>query len=185
MEELGYPLTWITKCFINGGCSAKVFAHTNGDGDFVLLDSLGPPWPIHECYLYRVPNDGGPGRPAREWVEVRPASPDAPLPKSGLDVVGTVTDYEEAKLGSVRGFRDLPKQAQEEVRRRLGDRRSIVRIVSGDGLEYVVFADLRNVVVGVGDVVGARLKVISILSSNVFVASQVVRLLERAPRRKR
>lgn len=53
MEILGYPLTYPTTCFIDGGCGAKVFAHTNGNGDFVLFDVLRPPWPIHSCYLNR------------------------------------------------------------------------------------------------------------------------------------
>ena len=41
MKSLGYSSTWATTCFINGGCGAKVFAHTNGRGDFVLFDELG------------------------------------------------------------------------------------------------------------------------------------------------
>lgn len=53
MQTLGFPRTWQTLCFINGGCGEKVFAHTNGFGDFVLFDNLGWPWPIHECYLDR------------------------------------------------------------------------------------------------------------------------------------
>jgi hypothetical protein len=56
MQVLGYARTWKTVCFINGGyggCGEHVFAHTNGFGDFVLFDSLGWPWPIHECYLDR------------------------------------------------------------------------------------------------------------------------------------
>lgn len=178
MDALGHPLTWRTRCFIGKGCGAMVFAHTNGDGDFVLLDSLGLPWPIHECYLYRVPGDGGPGKPTAHWDEVRPVSPESLGPKGRVEVVGTVTDYEEAKLGGVPGFKDLPKVAQEDMRRRLGDRRSIVRIVTGEGFEYVTFADMRTVVAGVGDTVGANLKVLTLLNTEVFVASQVVLLLQ-------
>jgi len=54
MKEIGYPLTWTTHCFLLNGCGAKVFAHTNGGGDFVLFDELGPPWPVRECYLHRI-----------------------------------------------------------------------------------------------------------------------------------
>ena len=53
MKSLGYSLTWRTTCFINDGCGSPVIAHTNGRGDFVLFDSLGSPWPIHECYRRR------------------------------------------------------------------------------------------------------------------------------------
>jgi hypothetical protein len=67
MRSLGYPTTWVTNCFINGGCGARVFAHTKGHGDFVLLDELGRPWPVHYCYLNRFCKDsavwkGQPGR---------------------------------------------------------------------------------------------------------------------------
>lgn len=30
-------------------CGAFVFFHTNGDGDAVFFDDLGPPWPKHPC----------------------------------------------------------------------------------------------------------------------------------------
>ena len=53
MKSLGYSSSWPTTCFINGGCGARVFAHTNGQGDFVLFDELGWPWPVHDCYLNR------------------------------------------------------------------------------------------------------------------------------------
>lgn len=42
------PLTYQTSCW---WCGKPVFYHTNGNGDCVLLDELGPPWPIHECWL--------------------------------------------------------------------------------------------------------------------------------------
>lgn len=54
MRTLGYSLTWVTHCFLDGGCGARVFAHTNGSGDFVIFDTLGSPWPVHECYANRV-----------------------------------------------------------------------------------------------------------------------------------
>ncbi len=54
MKILGYPCTWVTHCFLDDGCGASVFAHTNGDGDFVLFDDLGPPWPVHDCYANRI-----------------------------------------------------------------------------------------------------------------------------------
>ena len=63
MKSLGYSSTWATTCFINGGCGARVFAHTSGQGDFVLFDDLGWPWPVHDCYLNRyrsIPAGGEP-----------------------------------------------------------------------------------------------------------------------------
>jgi hypothetical protein len=32
------------------GCGARVFYHTNGNGDSVYFDSLGDPWEIHSCF---------------------------------------------------------------------------------------------------------------------------------------
>jgi hypothetical protein len=53
MQAIGQSVTWVTRCFIDSGCGAHVFAHTNGHGDFVLFDELMPPWPVHGCYLRR------------------------------------------------------------------------------------------------------------------------------------
>src|SRR5262249_45322351 len=53
MRVLGYSATWLTDCFLMDGCGRKVFAHTNGFGDFVLLDRLGLPWKVHPCYENR------------------------------------------------------------------------------------------------------------------------------------
>ena len=41
---LGHRLTYPGKCY---NCGQRVFMHTNGNGDWVILDELGPPWPIH------------------------------------------------------------------------------------------------------------------------------------------
>ncbi len=62
MDIIGYSLTWKKRCFIGSGCRKTVFAHASGNGDFVLLDNLGWPWPIHECYLKRF---GGGGEAVR------------------------------------------------------------------------------------------------------------------------
>jgi hypothetical protein len=51
LKKLGHRLTWRTSCFLDGGCGKQgLFAHTNGHGDYVLLDELGSPWTIHRCY---------------------------------------------------------------------------------------------------------------------------------------
>lgn len=171
MRRLGYPLTYPTKCFINGGCAKPVFAHTNGHGDFVLFDELAWPWPIHECYFYRTPNDGGPS-PASSWEQVRPVEPDPDQHKK-LEIVGTLTNYDEAKMGSLRQFRDLPSAAKERVRQQLGECKSLITVVTGHGFEYLMFADMRNVVAAVGQTVGVRLKAMMILNTPVFKATQI------------
>lgn len=45
-----WPLTYPTAC---RECGEPVFYHTNGHGDSVLFDDLGPPWPVHWCWLER------------------------------------------------------------------------------------------------------------------------------------
>lgn len=174
MKRLGYPLTWRTRCFINGGCGEAVHAHTNGDGDFVLFDQLGWPWPVHECYFFRTPADGEPRAPGDAWHEVRRIEPTPGLGR--IEAIGTLTNYDEAKLGGFAPFRNLPRQAQAAVRLQLGDCQSLVTIVTGGGHEYLAFADLRNVVAAVGDTVGVRLRVITIMNTPVFKVTQVKRI---------
>ncbi len=47
-----WPLTFLVLC---RDCGAEVFFHTNGFGDAVLLEELGPPWTIHGCWIDRWP----------------------------------------------------------------------------------------------------------------------------------
>jgi len=45
-SDSGVPFTHPTICPI---CGAFIFFHTNGNGDVVFFDELGPPWPKHPC----------------------------------------------------------------------------------------------------------------------------------------
>lgn len=47
LESLGQTLTSSTRCW---WCGERVFFHTNGNGDCVLFEALGWPWPIHSCW---------------------------------------------------------------------------------------------------------------------------------------
>lgn len=51
IEEASRSRTYPTKC---RDCGGAIFFHTNGYGDAVLFDELGPPWPIHPCYESRL-----------------------------------------------------------------------------------------------------------------------------------
>lgn len=44
---LPWPVSYHTSCW---WCREPVFYHTNGYGDCVLFDQLGPPWPVHHCW---------------------------------------------------------------------------------------------------------------------------------------
>jgi hypothetical protein len=112
VDILGHPLTYPTTCFIDGGCGASVFAHTNGNGDFVLFDELRPPWPIHSCYLNRF-------CPAEELNGPRPAS-------------GAYTNQEWA-LEVARhneGYREAARRASQE--RGEKSARTIVKVEPSD-----------------------------------------------------
>jgi hypothetical protein len=45
-SDSGVAFTHPTTCPI---CGALIFFHTNGNGDVVFFDELGPPWPKHPC----------------------------------------------------------------------------------------------------------------------------------------
>lgn len=176
MLRLGHPLTWVTICFISGGCRERVYAHTNGDGDFVLFDRLGWPWPIHECYLFRTAGDGTPLGTDDDWETVRPIQPNVERHRR-VDIVGTLTNYDPIRLGGVKDFKNLPARAQERVRHQLGTAKSLITVVTGRGEEYIAFADMSSIVVSVGDTVGVRLKAIEILGTAVFLVSLIKRII--------
>jgi len=45
--NLGHPFSCTISCW---WCGEQVYYHTNGNGDSVLFDKLGKPWPIHPCW---------------------------------------------------------------------------------------------------------------------------------------
>ena len=47
LERDGEPKTRRTPCW---WCDDPVYYHTNGNGDSVLFDDLGPPWTVHYCW---------------------------------------------------------------------------------------------------------------------------------------
>lgn len=184
MEALGYSLSWKTKCFINGGCGSTVYAHTNGYGDFVLFNRLEPPWLVHDCYFDRFGVGGRVnisgsrdmpynGIPSREWEAVTPITPNANGPRKRYGFIGTVTNVEKGFVGRSEEFRNLPRAAEEEVRRTLIGRRSLVTIVSGDGAEFTAFIDLDKAPVRFQHIVAVDLKAVRLLNTSVFVVTQV------------
>jgi hypothetical protein len=183
MKRLGYPLTWTTTCFI--ACGAVVHAHTNGRGDFVLFDDLGPPWPVHDCYRNRfVFNTGAhksisssssvdmPSEQHRSWEFVVQIDPQATR-KKRFHVLGTVTDVELGIVGRLPQFHGAPPIVRQEIRHVLETRNSMVTIVTGAGEEYRAFFDSRKDRFGFGDIVAASLRVRRLLSGKIFVVTSV------------
>jgi len=200
MQVLGYARTWTTFCFINGGCGEQVFAHTNGFGDFVLFDSLGWPWPIHDCYLDRFCQPSGASTNRFEIradaiAEYRKADVKIPhvasrkttrdirrmvardhLKEPEKIVFGYVQDYIENH--AERLFRGVGTLGHKHLQATLANNRSQLTIVTSEFESYTAYADLRNVVVRKKDMVAARLKAIKVLgiagTDSVFICDEVL-----------
>jgi hypothetical protein len=182
MEALGYPVTWPTSCFIDGGCGAAVFAHTNGYGDFVLFDQLGSPWQVHACYTnrffrapitgsglfqvrpdqlqeYRLSQDVRTPAPRKILLrDIKKVSPRSLLSESEFLVVGYVQDYFERQAERVAN--SMGNFGQQVLHKVLGPRKSQITIVTSELKSFTVFADLRNVVVKRKDSVLARVRAV-------------------------
>jgi hypothetical protein len=189
MEKIGYPATWVTDCFLDGGCRQQgLFGHTNGFGDFVLFDALGWPWPIHDCYARRfelatasgsVRFRSTAGIAASNSYERRSDSifevaADMQTHRGGVDVIGTVTNVEAGFIGKSAQFRTLGTAQRKEVTKVLAGRTSHIVVASGDGKEYGVFVDLRVAKLRFRDTVAVRLKPIRLLNQVAFVATKLV-----------
>jgi len=179
MEALGHALTWRTACFINGGCGKKVFAHTNGYGDFVLLDQLGWPWPIHECYEGRFTGGIGQSRTtpysgsfSNDWEDVRPVTPNIHGQKK-FSIIGTVTNIEKGFVGKSQEFRNLTGVAEQEVKKSLMGRRSLITIVTGEGWEFTAFIDLEKEPIQFRNTVACDLKAVGLFNKSVFVVNLI------------
>jgi hypothetical protein len=183
MRVLGYPLTWPTTCFLNQHCSEPVFAHTNGFGDFVLFDELGPPWPIHDCYLNRfviATNSGSgfrtfitsntsgyevPTSPtflkAKELGNIKRVAPEELSGKGEVNLIGYVQDYVERRADKFAAT--LGTLGQQLMMNALGRARSQITIVTGELKSYTVFADLSEFVVQSKDLVMARVRAVPLI----------------------
>lgn len=177
MKRLGYPLTWRTTCFINDGCGEVCFAHTNGFGDFVLLDSLGWPWPIHPCYHFRQVRSGSVTIVEADYRTVSVELEDVPTVKQRIspsditranpaacpdgvtiEVAGYVQDICERRLDSL--LSDIGGLGRQVAMKTFGSARSQLTIITSDYRSFSAFADLSATVLSCKAVVMARIKAI-------------------------
>ena len=77
-QELGYPVTFPTYCWY---CGEVIYLHATPEGGFVIFDSLGPPWPKHDC--------GGITPESSDYVDFSPVFSNGytfPVPESTVTV---------------------------------------------------------------------------------------------------
>jgi hypothetical protein len=200
MQILGYARTWPTLCFINRECRKRVFAHTNGFGDFVLFDKLGLPWQVHNCYLKRFCVDINqsqrnisirseaiedykhtedvteiPFQPA-PTRDIRRIDPVTRLHDSEFLVFGYVQAYIENRAERI--IRETGTLGRQHLVRTLGQHRSQLTIVTSNFESFTTFADLRNVTVQKKDMVAARLRAVRVVGVSrqaaVFLCDEVL-----------
>jgi hypothetical protein len=197
MKATGSPRTWPTSCFINGGCGAQVFAHTNGHGDFVLFDELCWPWPVHGCYASRYcdEDDRIPGLAPTAYLEYRNTNvappPDRHKPRdivrvdakrgTSIEILGSVQDYVEnaarKRLAKVGGI------GRQQVVRLLGNRTSQITILTQERESFSAFADLRDTVISRGMTVAARLRGLMLIPGDVVFVVEDMKLFRRPTRK--
>jgi hypothetical protein len=204
MQSLGYPATWPTSCFISGGCGETVFAHTNGFGDFVLFDELGPPWPVHECYANRfllsasgrlivrddrrveyrgVAISGSPAKPNTTQRTITKMDPTEYTGDKHFLAIGYVQDYVERRVdGLLKKTGALGRQILE---RTFGNRRSQLTLVTTELKSYTVFADLSRIVLQRRDIICARVTAVPVLGLSgmaaVFLADEILTMQGDSP----
>lgn len=199
MQSSGYPATWPTSCFISGGCGESVFAHTNGFGDFVLFDELGPPWPVHECYANRfllsasgrlivrddrraeyrgIAISDVPAKPRTAERTITKVEPTEHIGKKQFLAIGYVQDYVERRVDSL--LKKTGLLGRQIIERAFGNRKSQLTLVTTELKSYTVFADLSRIVVQRKDIICARLTAVPVLGlpgmAAVFLADEILTL---------
>ena len=197
MKVLGYPMTWPTSCFIgnnNIGCGRATFAHTNGDGDFVLFDRLGPPWPIHQCYLNRAAlfSDSArwtldiqlqPPKPKRAWKsasDIQRAEP-ASFLSAPLYLVGYLQEHHHQKRDQWLEKENIGALGRRAILKVLEKYPDQFTLVSGDpdaGLQsFTAFGNLSKLKLHKKDMIRSTLRAINIVLHKskpfVFVADDI------------
>ncbi len=177
MKSLGYPLTWETHCL---SCRKTVYAHTNGHGDFVLFDVLGWPWPIHQCYADRASTHVGrsqminiSGIPHGIWTEVVRINPEPDGPRKRYGFVGTITNIEKGFVSKSEEFRVQAHIGADETKKVLRGRTSLITLVTGEGCEFMAFADLKKNAVSFRDIVVCDVNAVYLFNTPIFVVTQM------------
>jgi hypothetical protein len=186
MQPLGDSRTYPRKC---SDCGKRVFAHTNGSGDFVLLDTLGQPWPIHPCYLARqdrgsdahtnpasllkqalefsmeTPRRSSEDRNIRPPRAIVRVTPDAAY--GVTTVIGYVQDVIERR--AARKMDNAHGTKQQWLRKLIGDKASEITIIDSGLRSFTMFADLRQVPLARRSVVAATIRPVRLPDGLAFL----------------
>lgn len=189
-------MTWPTSCFIgedNIGCGAPTFAHTNGDGDFVLFDRLGSPWPIHQCYRNRESLLSGgkrwtsyfdidPPKPKKSWKsasDIQRVDPATFSSRSIFHVVGYLQDHHLKRRDQL--FKTVGNLGKKAILRVLEMYPDQLTVIVGDpdaGLQsFTAFGKLRKPGLQKKGMIAATLRSVSVMipkyGTRVFVADDI------------
>jgi hypothetical protein len=155
-------------------------AHTNGHGDFVLLElGDGPQWEVHSCYMARTGvSERSPGstRTARAQ-DLRALYASAEIPPANireLDIHGTVISIADAviplRLSNLRP--DIRNNACYLLGRLLTE----VVLTSNDQYTYRICTDPQTIIFGPGDSVRALVDRVRICGMGIMFLCKKVSL---------
>jgi hypothetical protein len=157
-----------------------VMAHTNGHGDFVLLElGGGPQWEVHSCYITRtgVSDQSAGGTPAARAQNLRALYASAKIPPANireLDIHGTVISIADAviplRLSNLRP--DIRNNACYLLGRLLTE----VVLTSNDQYTYRICADPQVITFAPGDSVRALVDRVRICGMGIMFLCKRVSL---------
>jgi hypothetical protein len=161
-------------------CKALVMGHSNGHGDFVLLElSAGPPWEVHRCYVTRsIAADPVPvvDTPAARTKRLRALYASAEIPPANiqeLDLLGTVISIENASI-PLR-LSNLRTDIRKNACHLLGRLQSELVLTTGDQYKYRICADPEEIAFAPGDCVRVLVDRIRICGMGMFLSKRVSR----------
>jgi hypothetical protein len=132
-----------------------VLAHSNGDGDFVLLELTdGPPWELHECYALR--GSAVLDRSSRQLAKraakyARPVYGWTVRRGSEIEIFGCLSEIRERELS-----RQLKRMqpGHEKLAAIFFSHRTTELVVSvSETVQYRVYTDSRDTILGIGGLV--------------------------------
>ncbi|HEV8414945.1 MAG TPA: hypothetical protein VGQ49_15230 [Bryobacteraceae bacterium] len=175
LKRTGQKQNFATKC---PNCKKPVLAHTQGNGDFVYLDlPIGPEWEVHECYALLLETGKSSPRAAQKPAPAFVGS----YTRNGnrVDLRGRISEIRER--GMFQRLRGVPPQVRQNATEFLKNRTTELVVVVEARVQYPVYADVRNTVLGSGSVVRMVATRTDIPGLGRLLACETVEVLKRVP----